>query len=115
MDACSPVPAYTVVGDEGANAMEPIAREAFWSPTAAQVTPASVVRQMPPCAPPIKTVLPVESEGSTAIAVMRPVTGLKKPPAIGLGPMELQVFVTAAARGAAPNCGVTSTSDPSDR
>src|SRR6266566_8060277 len=95
MDACSPVPAYTVVGEEGANAIEPMAKDAFWSPTAAQVAPPSVVRQMPPCAPPIKTVLPVVSDGSTAIAVMRPVIGLKKePPVLGVGPMEVQGFVT---------------------
>src|SRR5438876_11620494 len=84
-----------------------MAKDAFWSPTAVQVAPASVVRQMPPCAPPIKTVLPVGSDGSTAIAVMRPVTGLKKElPVVGVGPMEVQGFVTVVARGAAHiRCG----------
>src|SRR5438046_10117272 len=91
-----------------------MAKDAFWSPTAVQVAPASVVRQMPPCAPPIKTVLPVVFDGSTAIAVMRPVTGLKKPPVVGVGPMEAQVFVTVA-KGAAPNCGATSAKEPSGR
>src|SRR5215472_18288721 len=115
MDACSPVPAYTVVGEEGAKAMDPIAKEAFWSPTAAQLAPASVVRQIPPCAPPIRTVLPVESDGSAATAVMRPVAGLKKPPVVGVGPMELQVFVTTVASGAAAYCGATSANVPSGR
>ena len=104
------------MGEEGANAIEPMAKDAFWSPTAVQVAPASVVRQMPPCAPPIKTVLPVGSDGSTAIAVMRPVTGLKKElPVVGVGPMEVQGFVTVVARGAAANCGATSANEPSGR
>ena len=41
---------------------------------------------MPPCAPPTRTVFPVESLGSTAMASIRPDTGLKKPPVVGAGP-----------------------------
>ena len=45
---------------------------------------------MPPCAPPISTVLPLVSLGSTAIVVTRPLTGEKKPPVVGAGPMGAQ-------------------------
>src|SRR5271167_2647966 len=99
MPACSPVPAYTVEGEDGANAIEPIAREGFWSPTAVQVAPASVVRQMPPCAPPIRTVFPLASDGSTAIVVIRPVTGLKVPPVVGVGPTDVHAGDKGACAG----------------
>src|SRR5580700_5968164 len=101
MDACSPVPAYTVAGFEGANASEPIASDAFWSPTAVHVTPASVERQMPPCAPPMSTVFPVVSLGSTAMVVILPVTGLNVPPVVGVGPIEVH-----AGKEVEPVCGV---------
>ena len=38
--------------------------------------------------------LPDESDGSTAIVVTRPVTGEKKPPVVGVGPIELHEEVT---------------------
>src|SRR5438876_3172457 len=66
--------------------MEPMAKEAFVSPVGVHVVPPSVERQMPPCAPPTRTVFPVESLGSTAMASIRPDTGLKKPPVVGAGP-----------------------------
>src|SRR6267378_287625 len=103
-----------VVGLDGAKAMEPIASEAFWSPTAVQAAPAFVLRQIPPCAPPIRTVLPVVSLGSTAIAVMRPVTGLKIPPVVGAGPMGFHGAVESV--GAGVICGAEkATNEPSGR
>src|ERR1700676_1170949 len=102
MEACSPVPAWTVEGLDGANAIEPIARDAFWSPTAVHVTPASVERQIPPCAPPMSTVFPVVSLGSTAIVVTLPVTGLNVPPVVGVGPIELH-----AGNDVEPACGAS--------
>src|ERR1051325_11358891 len=75
---------------DGANAIEPMLSEAFWSPTAVQVAPASVERQIPPCAPPMSTVFPVVSLGSTAMVVTLPLTGEKSPPVVGSGPTDVQ-------------------------
>src|SRR5437773_315038 len=93
--------------------MEPIDNDAFWSPTGVQVAPASVERQMPPMAPPMRTVLPVESEGSTAMVVTRPVTGEKKPPVVGVGPMGFHVEVTALS-GERTGRGATSADSAAD-
>src|SRR5260370_37231721 len=85
-----------MVGLDGENAIEPRAGEGAEPVSGVQVPPKSVERQMPPWAPPTKMVPPVGSVGSTAIVVTRPLTGLKKPPVVGAGPMADHVGLPGA-------------------
>src|SRR5262245_45330274 len=100
----SPVPAYRTSGLLTPRHRAPIAREAWLSPSAVQVLPASLVRHTPPRLVPIKIVWP--SVGWGAMAVTRPLISTPAsptsplavwPPGTANGPSGVQDGVLARA------------------
>src|SRR5579872_5061554 len=93
-----------MLGLFGSTAIEPTAREAWLSVRGVHDVPPFVVFQTPPYAPPTYRLCPVVSEGSIAIAVMRPedapwkkgAGGVSKGSIVEAGPMEVHEVGFAA-------------------